>query len=141
MATLNPKTESTGKKYDPSLFHGLVDSVRAIVWRRDAYTLRFTFVSQMAEQILGYPPALWISDPDFWVSHIHPEDRDSVVRLCQEATRLFLNHEFEYRMIAADGAILWLRDIVNVKTEAGEATELTGVMVDITEQQNTQEAL
>src|SRR5258708_7529618 len=44
-------------------------------------------------------------------------------------------------MIGGDGAILWLREIVNVKTEAGEATELTGVMVDITEQQNTQEAL
>jgi two-component system cell cycle sensor histidine kinase/response regulator CckA len=141
MATLNSKTESTKKKYDPRLLHDLVDSVRAIVWRCDARTFQFTFVSQMAEQILGYPAALWISDPEFWANHIYPEDRERVVSLCAKSTRQLQDHEFEYRMIAADGSVVWLRDIVNVKIEAGEPTELTGVMIDITEQKDTQETV
>jgi len=33
----------------------LIDSIEGIVWEADAATLRFTFVSQWAEQLLGYP--------------------------------------------------------------------------------------
>ena len=141
MATLITKTRNSGKKDGQGQLHDLVDSVRAIVWRCNASTFRFTFVSQMAEQILGYPTSLWISDPEFWASHIHPEDRERVVRLCTESTRQLQDHEFEYRMIAADGRVVWLRDIVNVKVEAGVPTELTGVMVDISEQKDTQQTL
>ncbi len=141
MATLIPKIRNIERRYSPRLLHDLVDSVRAIVWRCDARTFQFTFVSQMAEQILGYPTALWVSDPEFWASHIHPDDRERVVRLCTESTRQLQDHEFEYRMIAADGRTVSLKDIVNVKVEAGEATELTGVMIDISEQKNTQETL
>ncbi|MGH7858743.1 MAG: hypothetical protein ACREQY_15565, partial [Candidatus Binatia bacterium] len=39
----------------------LVASVRAIVWRADAATLRFSFVSQEAEKILGYPAERWMA--------------------------------------------------------------------------------
>ncbi|HJX83793.1 MAG TPA: PAS domain S-box protein, partial [Candidatus Angelobacter sp.] len=52
-------------------------------------------------------------------------------------TRQLQDHEFEYRMIAADGRVVWLRDIVNVTVEGGEPTELTGVMIDISEQKDT----
>jgi two-component system cell cycle sensor histidine kinase/response regulator CckA len=141
MATLITKTKSGDNKDDQGLLHDLVASVRAIVWRCDARTFRFTFVSHMAEQILGYPTSLWTSDPEFWASHIHPEDRERVVNLCAESTRQLQDHEFEYRMIAADGRVVWLRDIVNVKAESGKPTELTGVMIDISGQKDTQETL
>src|SRR5258708_6584836 len=141
MATLINKARNSEKKEDQGLLHDLVASVRAIVWRCDARTFRFTFVSQMVEQILGYSAALWVSDPEFWASHIHPEDRERVVRLCTESTRQLQDHEFEYRMIAADGRAVWLRDIVNVRVEDGEPTELTGVMIDISEQKDAQGTL
>ncbi len=44
----------------------LVHSVKAIVWRMDAVTQRFTFVSQEAEQLLGYPVSHWTEDPGFY---------------------------------------------------------------------------
>ena len=43
------------------------------------------------------------------------------------------DHTFEYRMIAADGRQVWLRDLVTVVSENGMPVLLRGVMIDITE--------
>jgi hypothetical protein len=33
------------------------------------------------------------------------------------------NHDFEYRMIAKDGKVVWLRDIINVISENGQVSD------------------
>ncbi|MFZ2493996.1 MAG: PAS domain S-box protein, partial [Thermoanaerobaculia bacterium] len=45
------------------------------------------------------------------------------------------------RMIAADGSVVWLHDIVNVDVEDGEAKMLYGVMIDITRSKNAEMAM
>lgn len=110
----------------------LIQSVDGIVWEAEADTLRFTFVSRRAERLLGYPLRQWTEEPDFWVRHLHPEDRERAVSYCLESTRQLRDHEFEYRMIAADGRSVWLRDIVTVVSEGGRPVRLRGIIVDIT---------
>ena len=44
-------------------------------------------------------------------------------------------------MIAADGRVVWLRDLVTVVVEGGRATQLRGVMVDITDRKHAETAL
>jgi PAS domain S-box-containing protein len=44
-------------------------------------------------------------------------------------------------MIAADGRVVWLRDLVTVVVEGGRATQLRGVMVDITDRKHAEAAL
>ncbi|HET7841318.1 MAG TPA: PAS domain-containing protein, partial [Terriglobia bacterium] len=57
----------------------LLQSLDAIVWEADADPLTFTFVSQRAEQWLGYPVEAWIQEPGFWASRLHPEDREKTL--------------------------------------------------------------
>jgi PAS domain-containing protein len=90
------------------------------------------FVSEPAEHVLGYPAELWLEEPTFWRDHIYSEDREWAVNFCIAATVAKRNHDFEYRMIAADGRIVWVRDLVTVVVEGDGATRLRGVMVDIT---------
>lgn len=113
-------------------YREMLESLDAIVWQRDARTFQFTFVSQRTETILGYPAERWIAEPDFWKDHIHPEDRDGAISFCQKATQEKRSHEFEYRMLAADGRVVWLRDIVRAHLKNDETSELTGIMIDIT---------
>ncbi|MCW5971283.1 MAG: response regulator [Blastocatellales bacterium] len=110
----------------------LVHSVEGIVWEASADTFQFTFVSQQAERILGYPVERWVSDPTFWADHIHPDDRDEAVRYCQEATADRRNHEFEYRMVAANGDERWFKDYVAIIEEPDGSAKLRGIIVDIT---------
>ncbi len=118
-----------------------IDSAEAIIWRGDARTLRFTFVSHQAEAILRYPAARWIAEPTFWTEHMHPDDREWALAFCEAATAEKRAHTFEYRMVAADGRVVWLRDSVHVVVKDGVPTELIGVMTDVTERRALEEQL
>ncbi len=112
-------------------YRQLVESVQAIFWRADAQTFQFLFVSREAEAILGYPLERWTTDPTFWADHLHPEDRAWAVDFCARETNARRSHELEYRMIAVDGRVVWLNDVVHVVVENDRPTELFGFMVDV----------
>ena len=120
-------------------FRDLVNAVEGIVWEADAQTFQFLFVSKQAERILGYPVERWLSEPTFRADHLHPDDREWAVRFCEEAVAAKRDHDFEYRIVAADGRAVWLRDLVTVVVEGDLATRLRGVMVDITERKRGEE--
>ncbi|AKQ69386.1 Chemotaxis protein methyltransferase CheR [Myxococcus hansupus] len=145
MAQREPGLEA-GAKAVKAVLHArrghaaLVDNIDGIVWEADP-SFRFVFVSKQAERLLGYPVERWLEEPQFWVDHLHPEDRHWAPDFCMSAVQQCLPHEFEYRMLAADGRTVWLRDIVTVQSEEGRARRLHGIMVDVTEQRSAQERL
>lgn len=130
-----------GERRLQSRYQKLVEEVDAIVWEADPETWQFTFVSPKAEAVLGYPPDMWLSQPAFWAEHIHPDDRQATLAECRRATSELEDHELVYRMVAADGTAVWLRDIVAVEAADGRPTLLRGIMVDITAVKQTEEAL
>ena len=119
----------------------LINSVDGIVWEADATTFAFTFVSAQAERLLGYPCQQWLDEPTFWRDHLHPEDREAAVRYCLDRTARLESHQFEYRMLAADGRSVWLRDHVQVQVEHGRAVGLRGILFDITARKATEAQL
>jgi PAS domain S-box-containing protein len=119
----------------------LINSLDGVVWEADPATFGFSFVSPQAERLLGYPVAQWLNEPGFWQSHLHPDDREHAVAACAEATAALRNHAIEYRMIAADGRAVWLRDRVAVVVEDGRAVRLRGILVDVSSQKDAEAAL
>jgi two-component system cell cycle sensor histidine kinase/response regulator CckA len=118
----------------------LLAGIDVIVWDADP-DFNFSFVSQRAEDILGYPVEQWLATPAFIVEHFHPDDRERVIALDRAAIATGEDYELEYRILAADGRPLWFREIVRVETdESGRATRLRGVMVDVTAQKRGEEA-
>ena len=100
------------------------------------------YVSPQIETILGISPADYKADPDFWVKHLHPDDRERVmdeIRRCHESDQPFIS---EYRMVSKDGRLVWLSDdAVIVKDDKGKPLHLHGVMYDITERKRMEELL
>lgn len=119
----------------------LINTIDGIVWECNPATLSFTFISKKSEKILGYTSEEWLENPNFWTEHIHPEDREWTINYCALKTSQNLNHDFEYRMIAKDGSVVWLRDIVNVIMENGKAVSLRGIMIDITKTKEAEKDL
>ncbi|HLR25720.1 MAG TPA: PAS domain-containing protein [Fodinibius sp.] len=124
-----------------SQYESLIQSVNGIVWEADGETLEFNYISPQSERLLGYTPAEWLSQPNFWQNHIHPDDRKQAVDFCYQQSRQGADHTFEYRMITADENIIWLRDYVTVAMINGEPHRLRGLMVDITQQKETEQKL
>ncbi|WP_132867173.1 PAS domain-containing sensor histidine kinase [Scytonema millei] len=110
------------------LVNGLEDT---IVWEYDPATARFTFVSQSAAEILGYPVEQWLQQPNFWQNLIHPEDRARVVQSYHQE-KLGRDCSLEYRCIAADGRVVWLRDRLHFARDREGKSKLRGLMLDIT---------
>ncbi len=119
----------------------LVESVQAIVWRADPGTSRFTFVSREAEALLGYSLKRWLEEPAFWADHLHPEDREWATSFHTRAVEQARDHAFEFRMIAAGGQVVWLRDVVRVIAGDGAARECVGVMFNVTSRREAEEDL
>jgi two-component system, sensor histidine kinase and response regulator len=129
------KLESTEQRY-----RQLVESAQVILWRRDLHSSTFNFVNAEAVTLFGYPVADWLTQPAFWTDHMHPEDRPAAESSCTQAAFDGQPRQFEHRMIAANGATLWMRTRVRVIAGAEDERELFGVMVDISARKQAQEA-
>ena len=132
--------EKKSKDYQEKI-ESLINTIDGIVWECSAETLEFSFISKKVETILGYTSDEWLSIPNFWENHILPEDKEMSLNYCGEKTKEIEDHDFEYRMIAKDGSVVWLRDIVNVITENDKAVVLRGIMIDITKTKDIQNEL
>lgn len=119
----------------------LVNGIDGIVWEAEAQTLQFTFVSNASERILGYPSSAWLGSNTFWADHIHPDDRAFALNYCTAGIREKRSHELEYRMIAANGDIIWIRDLVTVVLENDEPVYLRGIMMDITARKKSEQII
>ncbi|HYC51952.1 MAG TPA: PAS domain-containing protein [Gemmatimonadaceae bacterium] len=123
------------------MYSALVESLRGIVWEADSETFQFCFVSNHAETLLGFPREEWLEDPQFWRHHTHPDDIARAAAFCKDCIAQGKDHEFEYRMIARDGRVVWLRDIVTVDRSTPGKTRLRGIMIDITERHEMEDRL
>jgi two-component system, cell cycle sensor histidine kinase and response regulator CckA len=98
-----------------------------------------TYVSPNIKRHTGYSPEDFTGDPDFWASHIHPEDR---MRLCQDVSRLFEvgEHRHEYRFKHRDGTYHWMLDQLTLIRDAqGNPANIIGCWEDITELRQAEE--
>lgn len=113
-------------------YQRLLESTQAIPWEASLPDWRFTYIGPQIVDILGYTVEQW-QEPGFWVQHLHPEDQEWAAQYCQDAVNRLEDHEFEYRMIAKDGRVVWFRDIVNLIHEGNKVVAVHGFMFDVTE--------
>ena len=121
-----------------NLSQNIMEVVKVIPWEIDPTSWEFTYVGPHAETVLGYPIKEWYTH-NFWKAHVHPEDRWALTFL--EAPVRYKKHEFECRMVASDGSIIWLHNSVNAVLEESSPKMLWGFMLDITERKRMEQAL
>ncbi len=119
----------------------LINTIDGIVWESYIDTYETIFISKKVEDILGYSVKQWKSSSKFWVNHLHPDDKDTMLDYLNKNINKKKQLDSEYRMIAKDGSIVWIRDIVSVIEEDGQPVKLRGIMIDITTQKHAEVAL
>src|SRR4051794_16832257 len=91
-----------------------------------------TYMSPRVRDLFGFPAERWL-DGEFWIGHVHPDDRDDV-RQRRETAGARAPLTCEYRLICADGRAIWVRDESVVREAAGEAPQRHGVLLALGEQ-------
>ncbi|MDN5923842.1 MAG: diguanylate cyclase [Xanthomonadales bacterium] len=125
---------------DSAVYKTLLESTRAIPWKIDWASKRFTYVGPQIEELLGWTPASWATVNE-WAERMHPEDREWVVDFCVAQSLGGIDHEADYRALCSDGSYVWIRDVVHVVRNNGEVESLVGFMFDISERKRGEEEL
>jgi PAS domain S-box-containing protein len=99
------------------------------------------YMSPRAEEMLGYSPQEWLADPDLWVRLLHEGDRERVLAEQGRTRRTGEPFAAEYRLLAKDGRVVWVRDEAELVEEAGRPPVWHGILVDVTAQKEAEAAL
>lgn len=124
-------------------YRKFVEQIPAITYVYDFSEKRTTFISPQVEALFGFTPDAWVADPGLWLRQVHPEDRERVRRAILETHDL--SHEpfaIEYRATTDTARALWIvnHGVYLQDSEDGHWT-LQGVMMDLTERREAEEAL
>ncbi len=99
-----------------------------------------TFISENVKMQLDYEPEDFLNNPEFWVKHIHPEDRQKVLGgLSDILQKGHLIHE--YRFLHHNGTYRWMRDELKVTRDQAGRKEIIGYWIDITDRKEAEESL
>ena len=116
------------------LYRTLVERIPAVVYidssdqRPDSL-----YISPQVQELLQSPPAAYVADPELWRRQTHPDDVERIADTWRQARIHERAFECEYRMIRADGAVIWVRDdAVPLRDEDGRIAFWQGVLYDIT---------
>jgi two-component system, cell cycle sensor histidine kinase and response regulator CckA len=118
--------------------NNIVATVPGVVWEAwghpDAATQRINFVSDYVEAMLGYSVDEWLSTPNFWLSIVHPDDREAAAQEAAEGFSSGTGSTMEFRWLAKDGRAIWVgSNWVVIKDNEGRPIGLRGVNTDISE--------
>jgi len=125
-------------------YRTLVERISAITYVHHREPGKFsgtTYASPQVESVLGYTQEEYTSDPEFWKSILHPEDRERVLATDERTGERGEPFDLEFRMIAKDGRDVWLREsrtLVRAETDGLQVWH--GVMFDITELKHIEQA-
>ncbi|MGH2981157.1 MAG: sensor domain-containing protein [Solirubrobacterales bacterium] len=112
----------------------LVERLPAIVYSAEMGEHgHWTYVSPQIEEILGFTPREWTSDPDLWRKQLHPDDRERA--LSQESERVLGDRDpppIDYRLLRRDGREVWILDEAVLEPDRSGRPMWHGVLYDIT---------
>jgi len=114
----------------------IVQHVPGVVWeawgKPNAANQRIDFVSSHVEKMLGYKPEEWLSTPNFWLSVVHPDDKE---RAAVEAAAIFASGKggtSRFRWMHKDGHEIWVEAQSIVVCDETGPVGMRGVTLDIT---------
>jgi len=133
---------STSPTYDdPGVYRTLLESTKAIPWKIDWASMRFTYIGPQIEALLGWSQDSWQTVTD-WAERIHENDRQKTVDFCVAQSMQGVDHEADYQALTKDGDLVWIRDVVHVKRHPdGSVDCLVGFMFDITERKAAEDRI
>jgi PAS domain S-box-containing protein len=92
-----------------------------------------------AAQLLSLPARPCDLTITEWLEIVHPDDRESVVKIAKDALEVGQPYSQDYRIISPDGSIRWLRAHgLPVKDKDGAIDHIDGALLDITALKNVE---
>jgi PAS domain S-box-containing protein len=122
-------------------YRALVEHIPAVVYVEspDADPERF-YLSPQVQTAFGWSVDEWTWTPDFWIDHVHPDDRERVWETDQRSNRTKEPYSMDYRFLARGDRWVWVHD-ESTFLETPDGGFWQGFLLDITERKHAEEQL
>ena len=98
--------------------------------------------SDRIEPMFGFTPGEFGATYEAFLNCVHPEDRRYVENSVNAAVEKNESYNIEHRIIWPDGTVRWVSETGDVFwDESGKAVRMLGIVQDITQRKQTEEAL
>ncbi len=135
------KRAEEGLRAAEAKYRTLVEQLPLVTYALDRKSGAVIYVSPQIEGLLGYPAAAWLDNNEQWYSMLHPDDRDDVLAATEAAHTRGEAFSGEYRLVANDGRVVWVRDEATVvQDEQGRPLFAQGFLLDVSDQYAAREA-
>ena len=119
----------------------LVDHMPAVIYTESPDNGEDFYISPQVERVFGYTPEEWSVSQEFWLDHVHPEDREGVNEADRDSEATHEPYHRDYRFLRADGTYIWVHDeAVFVPTSDGRGF-WQGFLFDVTAQKDAEAQL
>ncbi len=127
---------------DEDKYRGFIENLPVLFYAVAPEAPYTPFYVSPAFERFGYPLDRWLNDPNIWLSVIHEDDRDWVFTQTLASTSSGKEVDYEYRIVDSKGYVNWVRDRgCLIRDAEGRVVCREGVMLDVTAQKQTEEAL
>lgn len=111
-------------------------------WHYDILNNRVVADKYMAQLFSVSPEDAAGGPSEIYHRSVHPDDFQYVKKVLAKAMAGGNSYEVDYRVVKTDGTIRWVqsRGLIE-RDKTGTATQMTGVMIDITERKEAEKAL
>ncbi len=100
------------------------------------------YMSPQVEKMIGYSPRDFTRDQMLWRKIIHADDRDGVLALNLKTAKSGEPFFMEYRMIARNGSVVWVRDeAMQALDDKGIPLYWLGAWTDITREKKSEKEM
>ena len=124
---------------DPGFHHVLATMPGVAYVEAEGLAGITSYMSARIEGLTGYPPRRFLESRDFWFELVHSDDRARIEAADEAAARTHEPYLEEYRMVAADGHVVWVRDeAVFVPGGEGRPPHWIGLIVDVTKEKEAE---
>lgn len=138
------KEDEERLREDEARLRSFVEQFPGVPWTKvieDPTMWRPTFMGPQVEALLGYTPEELMAEPRYFARILHPDDRDRVLALAARSARASREWFAEYRVIARDGRVVWLRSMGNPGRDEQGRPVMHGIWLDITQERERADAV
>lgn len=117
----------------------LTNSVNGVIWEADPNSMKYLFISEQVESILGFSAKDYLNGILTLGSEPVAKGMPEIAALLQTNFEGPDNFTLEYQAYRHDSTAVWIRNIVSKIFEKGKLIKVRGVFFDITEEKKREE--
>jgi diguanylate cyclase (GGDEF)-like protein/PAS domain S-box-containing protein len=123
-------------------FRQIIETMPVMTYVAEPYPPHAPIYISPAFEDFGYSLDEWRENEDFWIQAIHAEDRERILQETEKAMKSGGKTDFEYRIVAKDGSVHWVRDRgCFIRDTMGNPICWQGIILDVTRSKHTEQEL